>query len=150
MKHITNFRQCNAFSVLKSALAARTFQFQGARSSYLGVVIQKQWSFNVPFIICEGSNQTSKILGGVTHARRRGRYVVTSAIVVLQSAAAGHSANMWLRCLAAFVLIAATASKEVFTNSFLVRFKRSVQHEEAHHVARAHGFESLGPVRYTW
>lgn len=71
---------------------------------------------------------------------------VTSEGVRLQSAAAGHRANMWLQCLAATVLIAAAASREVFTNSFLVRFKRSVQHEEAHELALRHGFDNLGPV----
>lgn len=71
---------------------------------------------------------------------------MTSASVRPQSAAAGHSENMWLQCLAVTALVAAAASREVFTNSFLVRFKRSVQQEEAHDVALRHGFDSLGPV----
>ena len=83
---------------------------------------------------------------GLAHARRSGRYLVTSATMGSQSAAVGHSANMWLQCLAATLLIAAAASREVFTNTFLVRFKRSVQHDEAHQLALRHGFDSLGPV----
>ncbi|CAD0203780.1 unnamed protein product [Chrysodeixis includens] len=85
---------------------------------------------------------------GVAHAPGAGRYVVTSATVrpQLQSAADGHSANMWLQCLAATLFIAAAASREVFTNTFLVRFKRSVQHDEAHQLALRHGFDSLGPL----
>lgn len=34
----------------------------------------------------------------------------------------------------------------VFTSSFLVRFKRSVDNDEAHKIAGDHGFENLGPV----
>ncbi|KOB77623.1 Uncharacterized protein OBRU01_03773 [Operophtera brumata] len=72
---------------------------------------------------------------------------MTSAGVGPQSAAGGHSANMWLKCLAVSVLVAVAASREVFTNSFLVRFKRAVPHVEAHQVARSHGFDNLGPVK---
>lgn len=72
--------------------------------------------------------------------------VVTSAGVRPQSAVDGHNANMWLQCLAATWLIAAATSREVFTNSFLVRFKRSLDHEEAQDVAARHGFDSLGRV----
>lgn len=82
----------------------------------------------------------------LAHAPGAGRYLVTSAAEGSQSAAVGHSANMWLQCLAATLLIAAAASREVFTNTFLVRFKRSVQHDEAHQLALRHGFDSLGPV----
>lgn len=35
---------------------------------------------------------------------------------------------------------------EVFTNSFHVRFVRDVDHQEAHKVAKRHGFVNLGPV----
>ncbi|XP_063367225.1 neuroendocrine convertase 2 [Cydia amplana] len=72
--------------------------------------------------------------------------VVTSVEDSPQSAAAGHSVIMWLHCVAVTVLIAAASSSEVFTNSFLVRFKRSVGHEEASQVAARHGFDSLGPL----
>lgn len=34
----------------------------------------------------------------------------------------------------------------VFTSSFLIRFRRSVDNDEAHEIAGKHGFESLGPV----
>ncbi|XP_004921889.4 neuroendocrine convertase 2 [Bombyx mori] len=77
---------------------------------------------------------------------RAGRYVVTSPGLRPQSAASGHDDNMWLKCLTITVLFAATVSREVFTNSFLVRFKRSVRHDEATELAARHGFESLGPV----
>lgn len=96
-----------------------------------------------PFIICEKTWG----FGSFTHAWFLGRYMVTSVKVRLQSAASGHIAIMWLQCFAATVLIAAAASREVFTNSFLVRFKKSLGHEEAHEVALRHGFENLGPVR---
>lgn len=36
----------------------------------------------------------------------------------------------------------------VFTSSFLVRFKRSVDNGEAHKIAGDHGFENLGPVSF--
>lgn len=72
--------------------------------------------------------------------------MVTSAGVGPQSADVGHRVNMWLQCLAATLLIAAAASREVFTNTFLVRFKRSVARDEAHSLALRHGFDSLGPV----
>lgn len=65
-----------------------------------------------------------------------------------QSAAIGPRDMMWPRCLAAAtLLLAATASREVFTNSFLVRFKRSVPHEAVSQLAQRHGFDNLGPVR---
>lgn len=75
-----------------------------------------------------------------------GSISMTSARVRPQSAAGGHRTNMWLKCLAVSMLIAVAASSEVFTNSFLVRFKRGVPHAEAHQVAQRHGFDNLGPV----
>ncbi|VVC90989.1 unnamed protein product [Leptidea sinapis] len=53
---------------------------------------------------------------------------------------------MWLLCITATVIVASASSREVFTNSFLVRFKRSLRHEEAHQIALGHGFDNLGPV----
>ena len=38
------------------------------------------------------------------------------------------------------------ASKEVFTNSFYVRFRRSLSAQEANDVAETHGYRNLGPV----
>lgn len=74
---------------------------------------------------------------------------MTSVDIRPQSADVGHKAIMWLQCLAATLLIAAASSREVFTNSFLVRFKRSLRHEEASELAASHGFDSLGPVSAT-
>ncbi|CAG0882972.1 unnamed protein product [Cyprideis torosa] len=39
-----------------------------------------------------------------------------------------------------------SGDRDVFTNSFYVRFKRSVSHEEASQLAQKHGFRSVGPV----
>lgn len=35
---------------------------------------------------------------------------------------------------------------DVFTNSYLVRFHRSIDTDEAHRVAHRNGFDNLGPV----
>lgn len=86
------------------------------------------------------------VLNGSRACAYHGSISMTSVGVRPQSAAGGHSANMWLKCLAVSVLIAVAASSEVFTNSFLVRFKRSVPRAEAHQVALRHGFDNLGPV----
>ncbi|KAG5871542.1 hypothetical protein JTB14_035512 [Gonioctena quinquepunctata] len=39
-----------------------------------------------------------------------------------------------------------SASVDVFSNSFLVRFRRAVGRDEAHDVARRHGFVNMGPL----
>lgn len=39
-----------------------------------------------------------------------------------------------------------TASNEVFTSSFLVRFKRSVDNSDAHDIAKRNSFHNIGPV----
>lgn len=38
------------------------------------------------------------------------------------------------------------SSGELFTSSFLVRFKKSVDNQIAHEVARRNGFHNVGPV----
>ncbi|XP_050295160.1 neuroendocrine convertase 2 [Anthonomus grandis grandis] len=44
-----------------------------------------------------------------------------------------------------FTVFAGTDA-DLFSNSFLVRFKRDLEPEEAHHVAKRHGFVNMGPV----
>lgn len=41
-----------------------------------------------------------------------------------------------------------TASNEVFTSSFLVHFKRSVDNNEAHEIAKRNSFYNIGPVSF--
>lgn len=41
---------------------------------------------------------------------------------------------------------AAVRRNDVFTNSYLVRFHRSVDTDEAHRIAIRNGFDNLGPV----
>lgn len=56
---------------------------------------------------------------------------------------------LWL-CL--FGLICGTdtvfssSRSDIFTSSFLVRFRRNVESYEAHQLAARNGFENLGPV----
>lgn len=51
----------------------------------------------------------------------------------------------WLYFLALTTLVASTANS-VFTNSFLVRFHRSVQNDVVHDIASRNGFENVGEV----
>lgn len=39
-----------------------------------------------------------------------------------------------------------TSSNELFTSSFLVRFKRTVDNNEAHEIAKRNSFHNIGPV----
>lgn len=39
-----------------------------------------------------------------------------------------------------------SSSSDVFSNSFLVRFRRDVEQHEAHEIANKHGFVNVGPV----
>lgn len=41
---------------------------------------------------------------------------------------------------------AAARRNDVFTNSYLVRFHRSIDTDEAHQIAKRNGFDNLGPV----
>lgn len=49
-------------------------------------------------------------------------------------------------CSLACQATSSTSQNEFLTNSFLVRFKRSVDSSEAHEIARRNAFHSLGPV----
>lgn len=54
----------------------------------------------------------------------------------------------WL-CLVGLIYFANSVSStknDVFTSSFLVRFRRNVDGELAHLIADRNGFENLGPV----
>lgn len=52
-------------------------------------------------------------------------------------------------CLILFVLFKSchvVYTKELFTNSFLVKFRQGVDNNLAHNVANRNGFVNLGPV----
>lgn len=42
------------------------------------------------------------------------------------------------------------SSNEVFTSSFLVRFKKSVDNQLAHEIAKRNSFHNIGPVSILW
>lgn len=47
--------------------------------------------------------------------------------------------------------IISQTTADLFSNSFLVRFTRDLEPEEAHEVAKRHGFVNMGPVSwYSW
>lgn len=39
-----------------------------------------------------------------------------------------------------------SSTNDIFSNSFLVRFRRNVEQQEAHKIANKHGFVNMGPV----
>lgn len=41
------------------------------------------------------------------------------------------------------------SSGELFTSSFLVKFKRSVDNHEAHDIAKRNGFHNIGAVSFS-
>lgn len=43
-----------------------------------------------------------------------------------------------------------SSSNELFTSSFLVRFKRSVDNNVAHEIAKRNSFHNIGPVSYLY
>lgn len=43
-------------------------------------------------------------------------------------------------------IVLSSARSDIFTSSFLVRFRRNVDNELAHDVAKRNGFDNLGPV----
>lgn len=47
----------------------------------------------------------------------------------------------------AVIVGSAVPSGDVFTSSFLVRFKRNVESSYAHEIANKYGYDNLGPVR---
>lgn len=44
--------------------------------------------------------------------------------------------------------IISQTTADLFSNSFLVRFTRDLEPEEAHEVAKRHGFVNMGPVSW--
>lgn len=53
---------------------------------------------------------------------------------------------IWRFFLASYSLFLYTLAAEVFSNSFLVKFRRGVELDEADDVARRNGFVNVGPV----
>lgn len=72
----------------------------------------------------------------------------------------GSLTGMWLLVISLLLINQSLAEKAssvnqpqrcgkcdgVFTNSFLVRFRRNVDNDEAHQIAAKHGFINIGPV----
>lgn len=69
----------------------------------------------------------------------------------------GSLTGLWFLIATSFLITEVLAEKvplqsgggkhdNVFTSSFLVRFRRSVDNLEAHKIAEEHGFENVGPV----
>ncbi|GAB0093699.1 hypothetical protein DMENIID0001_088720 [Sergentomyia squamirostris] len=57
----------------------------------------------------------------------------------------------WL-CLLGLIFSVATVSSssgDVFTSSFLVRFKRNIDNDVAHEIANKYGYDNLGSVSKT-
>lgn len=52
----------------------------------------------------------------------------------------------WLYFLLGSTTLVAPSTSNVFTNSFLVRFHRSIDSSVAHEIAARNGFESIGEV----
>lgn len=44
--------------------------------------------------------------------------------------------------------VMSSGANEVFTSSFLVRFKRSVENRDAHDIAKRNSFHNIGPVSF--
>lgn len=61
------------------------------------------------------------------------RWLSLAGLIILSMANAGTAAG-------------ASASGDVFTSSFLVRFKRNVDTEYAHEIANKYGYDNLGTV----
>ncbi|KAK9759218.1 Peptidase S8 pro-domain [Popillia japonica] len=53
---------------------------------------------------------------------------------------------IWRFFLASYSLFLYTLAAEVFSNSFLVKFRRGVELDEADDVARRNGFVNVGPI----
>lgn len=54
--------------------------------------------------------------------------------------------GMLLCCLVATIRSKSSIDGHVFTSSFLVKFKRNVDDQQAHEIADRNGFINLGPV----
>lgn len=53
---------------------------------------------------------------------------------------------VWLYFFLGLTTLVASSANNVFTNSFLVRFHRSIENDVARDVAARNGFESIGEV----
>lgn len=54
---------------------------------------------------------------------------------------------VWSYILLGLSTLVASSANNVFTNSFLVRFQRSVKNDIAHDIAARNGFENIGEVK---
>ena len=60
----------------------------------------------------------------------------------------------WFSLFSGLIVISLTSSSatspsgELFTSSFLVKFKRSIDNQLAHDIANRNGFHNIGPVSY--
>lgn len=53
---------------------------------------------------------------------------------------------VWLYFLLGLSTLVTSSANNVFTNSFLIRFHRSVKNDIAHEIATRNGFENIGEV----
>lgn len=53
---------------------------------------------------------------------------------------------VWLYFFLGLTTLVASSANSVFTNSFLVRFHRSVKNDVVHDIAARNGFENVGEV----
>lgn len=56
--------------------------------------------------------------------------------------------SVWLYSFLGLTTFVASSTNNVFTNSFLVRFQRSIENDIAHEIAARNGFENVGEVIY--
>lgn len=56
--------------------------------------------------------------------------------------------SVWLYIFLGLTTLVASSTNSVFTNSFLVRFQRSIENDMAHEIAARNGFENVGEVRF--
>lgn len=54
--------------------------------------------------------------------------------------------SVWLYSFLGLTTLVASSTNNVFTNSFLVRFQRSIENDIAHEIAVRNGFENVGEV----
>lgn len=55
--------------------------------------------------------------------------------------------SVWLYMLLGLTTLVASSTNSVFTNSFLVRFQRSIDKDIANEIAVRNGFENVGQVK---
>lgn len=84
-----------------------------------------------------------------TTTKKKRKRTKTTCIISIKNSSICAMQLLWL-CL--FGLICGTDTvfssprSDIFTSSFLVRFRRNVDNYEAHQLATRNGFENLGPV----